>query len=895
MILVASRRRLWQATCLGLMVVATAPNSIPQPKEEPSGVTRAVLKNGLRVVVIRNPLAPVVTVEENYLAGGNETPDGFPGTAHAQEHMAFRGCTGISGDQTAALYAQLGGQNNADTQQNITQYFATVPAADLDIVLRMDSACMRQIEDADSEWAQERGAIEQEVARDLSNPTYKFLTRMNEDLFSGTPYAHDALGTKASFDATSGAMLKSFAHDWYAPNNALLVVVGDVDPKAALAQIDQLYGSIPKHAFPARPQVVLKPVKSETFALDSNLPYLLAFIAYRMPGTRSADYAAAQILADVLGSQRGNLYALVPDGKALAAQFGMAETYPLASVGFAVAAVPSESDGAAIADQMKKVLSEYAANGVPAELVEAAKRQEIAGAEFERNSIPGLAATWSQALAANGRNSPEDEIDAIKSVKPSDVNRLAKQYLQAQNSVVGILKPISAGGPVASSGFGGSEKVTSEPTKQVTLPDWAAGRLLSLEVPRQDLNITDTRLPNGIRLIVKTANTSPTVTVLGGVKHEVNLDTPPGKEGVADVLDGLFSYGTKGLDRLAFQKALDDIAANESAGFNFSVRVLKNDFSRGVELLAGNELNPALPANAFETVKRQTAQFVQGNLKSPGYRTQRALTEALLPLGDPQRREATPKSVEAITLEDVRQYHAKAIRPDLTTIVVIGNVSALEARSVVEKWFGAWKAAGPRPDVTLPPVPANKVSAVSVPDPSELQDNATLAQELEMNRFNADYYALELGNHVLGGGFYATRLYHDLRQVTGYVYNVNVSLSATSSRASYAVSYACDPKNTSKARALIARDLEDMRTNPVTSGELQQAKALLLRQLPLRESSEETVAGGLLARARIGLPLDEPNRAARRYFDLTAEQVRAAFQTWIQPNGFVEVIRGPAP
>jgi zinc protease len=891
----ALRRRLWQIACLGLVLLSAARHSIPQPEAAASAVTRAVLKNGLRVVIIRNPLAPVVTVEENYLAGGDETPEGFPGTAHAQEHMAFRGCAEISGAQTAALYAQLGGQNNADTQQNITQYFATVPAADLDIALRMDAACMGEIKDADTEWSQERGAIEQEVARDLSNPTYKFLTRMNEDLFSGTPYAHDALGTKPSFDATTGEMLKKFAHDWYAPNNALLVVVGDVDPKAALAQIDQLYGSIPRHALPARPQVVLKPVKPETFTLDSNLPYLLTFIAYRMPGTKSADYAAGQILADVLGSQRGNLYALVPDGKALAAQFGMAESYPLASVGFAVAAVPSDGDGAAIAQEMKRILSGYATNGVPAELVEAAKRQEIAGAEFERNSIPGLAASWSQTLAAEGRNSPEDAIDAIKAVKPADVNRLAKQYLQEQNSVVGILKPVPAGGPVASSGFGGSEKLTSEPTKPVILPDWAAGRLLSLEVPHQDLNITDTKLSNGLRLIVKTSNTSPTVTVLGSVKHEVNLDTPPGKEGTADVLDELFSFGTKTLDRLAFQKALDDIAANENAGFNFSVRVLKNDFSRGVELLADNELNPALPASAFETVKKQTAQFVQGNLKSPGYRAKRALTEALLPSGDPERRQVTPKSVEAITLEDIRKYHAKAIRPDLTTIVVIGNVSAAEGRSVIEKWFGDWKASGPRPDVTLPPVPANKVSAVNVPDPSELQDNATLAEELEMNRFNADYYALDLGNHILGGGFYATRLYHDLRQATGYVYNVDVSLNATNSRATYAVTYACDPKNSSKARALIARDLMDMQTNPVTPAELQQAKALLLRQLPLRESSEEAVAGGLLARARIGLPPDEPTRAAHHYFDLSAEQVRAAFKTWIQPNGFVEVVRGPAP
>src|SRR6266446_4820532 len=103
-------------------------------------VTRATLENGLRVVVVRNPLAPVVTVEQNYLVGGADTPNGFPGMAHGQEHMAFRGCSGLTADQIAAIYAQLGGQGNADTQQNITQYFTTVPAADLEIALRVDAA-----------------------------------------------------------------------------------------------------------------------------------------------------------------------------------------------------------------------------------------------------------------------------------------------------------------------------------------------------------------------------------------------------------------------------------------------------------------------------------------------------------------------------------------------------------------------------------------------------------------------------------------------------------------------------------------------------------------------------------------------------------------------------------
>src|SRR5205807_4641192 len=91
----------------------------------------------------------------------------FPGMAHAQEHMVFRGCAGLTADQIAAIFARLGGFENADTQQNITQYFSTVPAADLDIALRVDPACMRGIDDSEQEWEEEKGAIEQEVAREI--------------------------------------------------------------------------------------------------------------------------------------------------------------------------------------------------------------------------------------------------------------------------------------------------------------------------------------------------------------------------------------------------------------------------------------------------------------------------------------------------------------------------------------------------------------------------------------------------------------------------------------------------------------------------------------------------------------------------------------------------------
>ena len=131
---------------------------------------RATLDNGLRVVIVRNPLAPMVTTVVNYLVGSNETPVGFPGTAHAQEHMMFRGSPGLSANQLADITAAMGGMFDADTQQAVTQYFFGVPAEDLDVALHIEAIRMRGVLDSERLWQEERGAIEQEVAQDLSSP-----------------------------------------------------------------------------------------------------------------------------------------------------------------------------------------------------------------------------------------------------------------------------------------------------------------------------------------------------------------------------------------------------------------------------------------------------------------------------------------------------------------------------------------------------------------------------------------------------------------------------------------------------------------------------------------------------------------------------------------------------
>src|SRR5579871_3417561 len=229
---------------LAVLVTAGA-LAAPMPDTAAPSVLRATLPNGLRVVIVRNTLAPVVATAVNYLVGADESPAGFPGMAHAQEHMMFRGSPGLSTDQLASIGAVMGGNFNANTRESITQYLFTVPADDLDVALHIEAARMAGVVDADTDWKQERGAIEQEVAQDLSNPTYVLFSRLREQLFAGTTYAHDALGTKASFDKTTAEMLKAFHDRWYAPNNAILLIVGDVDPDQTLAKARQLFGSIP--------------------------------------------------------------------------------------------------------------------------------------------------------------------------------------------------------------------------------------------------------------------------------------------------------------------------------------------------------------------------------------------------------------------------------------------------------------------------------------------------------------------------------------------------------------------------------------------------------------------------------------------------------------------------
>ena len=567
----------------------------------------------------------MVTTAVNYLVGSNEAPAGFPGMAHAQEHMMFRGGRELSAAQLSYLSAAMGGEFDASTQQTMTQYVFTVAAEDLDVALRIEAIRMRGVSDSEAAWRQERGAIEQEVAQNLSNPQYLLYTKLLAALFEGTPYARDALGTKASFDRTTGAMLKKFADTWYAPNNAILVVVGDVQPDAALARIKTHFGKLRPKALPRRPDVVLRPVRPRTLYLPTDQASGLAVVAFRVPGYADADYAAMRVLADVLGSSRGVLQDLVADGTLLDAGFSFSPL-PRAGLAFGAAAFPQDKSPSPAFGELTAVLRATADKGVDADLVEAAKLRAISRAEFQKTSIPGLASAWSEALAVEGRQSPGDEVAAIQRVTVADVNRVARRYLDLDHAITAIMTPRPSGKPVTSKAFGGQESIRSA--------EHEAGRAAGLGGKRGEA-------AGGAAVVGQSRRHHAAQWPLAhratrvGQQHDQRrraredrpvLEAPPGQEGVDEVLEELLHFGTESLDRVAYQNALDEIGADAGAGADFAVGVLAEHFDRGVQLLADNELRPALPEAAFAIVQKQVATTWRGASRARSTRRARRST-----------------------------------------------------------------------------------------------------------------------------------------------------------------------------------------------------------------------------------------------------------------------------
>jgi zinc protease len=448
--------RLLQIKLLGalLMTLALSPAATAQTLTPSKLAFHGKLDNGLEIVVVPDRRAPVVTHMVWYKVGGADEPPGKSGIAHFLEHLMFKGTDKIPAGEFSKIVARLGGQDNAFTAQDITAYFQRVAKEKLPQVMSMEADRMANLKLDEKEVLTERKVIREERRSRVDNdPSSLLQEQMMAALYIAHPYHTPVIGWDTEIRGLSREDALRHYKKFYAPNNAILVVTGDVDPEQVVALAKDTYGKIPANPEVGQPRV--RPAEPEPLTerrvilRDGRVGKATFERYYLTPSFNTAkdrEAEALQLLARIVGSSNtSRLYnALVRDEKkasSTSAWYG-GLALDLGRFGFyAVAAGDAKLED--IEASVDKVIEEVIHNGVTAEELERAKTTEIANLIYASDSQQSLAQTYGWNLAT-GRTVEDVEArpDRLKAVTREDVQAAAAKYLDRKRSVTGYLIPL---------------------------------------------------------------------------------------------------------------------------------------------------------------------------------------------------------------------------------------------------------------------------------------------------------------------------------------------------------------------------------------------------------------------------------------------------------------------
>jgi zinc protease len=448
---------------------AEAPSAAAAPAPAPSGEgvfnpETFTLPNGMQVVVVNNPRVPVLTHMVWYKVGAADEEEGKSGIAHFLEHLMFKGTDELAPGEFSRIVARNGGRDNAFTSWDYTAYFQNVASDRLELVMKMEADRMADLQLTDEAVLPERDVVREERRQRTDNePGSRLSEQVNATLFVHHPYGRPIIGWDAEVSRLDREDAQGFYKKWYAPNNAVLVVAGDVTAEALRPLAEKYYGAIPAREVPERRRVDEPPLEAERRVIlrdpEVRQPaYRKLFLApsYRRGETRHA--YPLQVLSEILGGgATSRLYRELTVEKRLAtgAASGYSPTsYDLSVFGLYASPTP-ETPVEELEEALNGVVAELLDKGVTAEEVETAKKRLEREAIFARDSLQGPAQTFGATLATGGTvEEVETWPERIAAVTVEEVNEAARAVLGQSGFVVGLLLPHgedvrAAGAPAA--------------------------------------------------------------------------------------------------------------------------------------------------------------------------------------------------------------------------------------------------------------------------------------------------------------------------------------------------------------------------------------------------------------------------------------------------------------
>ncbi|MGB8264910.1 MAG: pitrilysin family protein [Candidatus Velthaea sp.] len=890
---------------LVLAVVLLAPggfaNAQARDTTSPGAIPAQIrtLPNGLRVVVLEDHAAPVVQVAMWYRFGSDYETPGKTGLAHGLEHMMFRGTPSLSSAGLDDLGARLGGLFNANTTNEYTHYYFVVPADRLDLMIHVEADRMHDLRLSAQDWATEKQAVLQEFDQDYSQPLIKFLFGVNDAVYPGTPYGKSALGVRADIVNSTVADLRRYYAQWYAPNNATLVVTGDVHAADVFASAARWFGPIPRKPLPQVKFPAATAAGGATVAVNAEFPFQILDLAYALPGNNpqtEVPLMQAEMALFALENPRGPLRtALVDSGLTLGFLFFRFDDRP-GSIAHALFIVAPGHTVAEVRAAYDKTLVSVLAGGLDPEFVAAAKRSYVNGVAFGRDSITGYGNSTGACYVFPGDSDDTKSIAIANAVTADQADAAIKTYFAKPNAV-GTLTPTTtdpakAKTPSDLSGAVADNFSGRVPNGPIVQAPWVKAGIQEPLALNSTVKPQLFRLDNGLRLFVQEVHTNPTVFVNGHVRRFERAD-PTGREGLGAIVSALLEYGSSKYDFAAQRKLADDLGAQLSFGSSFAAHGFAKDSAALIDALADSLQHPRFPENRFSLVKAQAAAAIARRQLDPNYRSGRAFSEALYPAGDPALRETSAASIAAIGLDDVRAYHGQWYRPDLTTLVVVGDVDAQTVRQIVETALGGWTASGPKPTEILAPLPLPSPVAKIVE--SQAGDDSVELGSTALAFSNPDRTAFQLMNAILGNGGFDSRLMEEARQKRGLVYGISSRLDANAQRGTWVVNFRSVPAKTEAAVEVVKHEMRRMQLDFVSLPELERQKIRITARAAIEEESTASIVGDIRAIASNDLPLDYYATLGARYAAITPADIRRVAGQYLHPDNLVEVVTGPKP
>ncbi|MEK6283860.1 MAG: pitrilysin family protein [Acidobacteriota bacterium] len=858
------------------------------------GITEYRLPNGLRVLLFPDQSKQTVTVNITYLVGSRHENYGETGMAHLLEHLMFKGST-----NHANIYQELtahGGQTNATTTSDRTNYYQTFPAGDanLEWALKLEADRMVNSFIARKDLDSEMTVVRNEYESGENSPGVVLRKRVLGAAFDWHNYSRDTIGARSDIENVSIDRLQAFYRNYYQPDNAVLLIIGRFDPQKTLPLIATSFGAIPRPGRVLQPIYTVEPVQDgeRLVTLRRTGDTQIVMAGYHIPAGSHPDSAALAVLLQVLGSvPAGRLHQALVETKKAAGVGGYNLQRRDPGMTFLLAELRRGDSIEAARASLLQAIEEVATKPPVPDEVERARTLLLKSLELTMASSEGLGLLMSDWIAMGDWRLFFIHRDQIEKVTPADVQRVAAAYLKPNNRTVGLFvptdKPDRAEIPPAID----VDALTKNYRGKLAVSE---GEAFDPSPVNVEARVTRTDLPGGLKLALLPRKTRGNTVVAVLTLHFGDEQSLANRAVAGAIVPPMLVRGTARHTRQQIQDEFAKLGAQvfvsgDATAATISIQTVRENLAAVLTLAAEILREPSFPFGEFDQLKQGLLAGLEAQRSEPQTIAARAYIRHLNPYpASDVRYNATLEEglarVKALTVEEVRKFHADFYGASNVEFAAVGDFASREIEKLTGDLFGSWKS--PRPFsrlvsryLDIPPI------SESFETPDKANAIFIAALRLNLGEDDADYPAMVLGNYLLGGGFLNSRLVTRIRQKEGLSYSVGSSLSANAldRNGEFSVSAIYAPQNAAKVEAAVKEEITRALKDGFTAEEVAAAKSGLLQAQQTNRSQDGALAGKLASYRFLKRTFAWDAFFEQKIAALTPDQIVAAMRRHLDP------------